>query len=143
MDENNPSNLAPRTGFKRPILAALLLLVIAIVFLCAGLFAFIRVGLPGDRVAGIAIHRLERCTGKSVSFASAQLTWLSLDEARISLTDLKVRKESGAPPLVQIPRVVIEIRALPFFTGTLQVNRLELTEPAFFFLRPGITRLPP
>ncbi len=93
---------------------------------------FIRVGLPGDRVAGIAIHRLERSIGKSFSFATAQLSWLSLDEARISLTDLKVREQPGASLLIHIPRVVIEISALPLFAGTLKINRLELSEPALF-----------
>ena len=132
MDENNPSTAAPQTAFRRPILATLLFLVIAIVFLCAGIFAFIRVGLPGDRVAGIAVYRLERSIGKNFSFASAQLSWLSLDQARIALTDLKVREAPGAPLLVQIPRVVIEIRALPLFAGTLQIDRLELSEPALF-----------
>ncbi|MGO9569019.1 MAG: AsmA-like C-terminal region-containing protein [Desulfomonilaceae bacterium] len=137
MDENNPSTIAPHAACRRPILTALLLLVIAIAFLCAGIFAFIRVGLPGDRVVGIAIHRLERCIGKSFSFGSAQLSWLSLDEARISLTDLKVREAPGAPLLVQIPRVVVEIRALPFFAGILQINRLELSEPALILPELG------
>jgi AsmA-like C-terminal region len=132
MDENNPSTATPQTAFRRPILVTLLFLVIAFVFLCAGIFAFIRVGLPGDRVAGIAVYRLERSIGKNFSFASAQLSWLSLDQARISLTDLKVREAPGAPLLVQIPRVVIEIRALPLFASTLQIDRLELSEPALF-----------
>ena len=132
MDENKPSTAAPQTAFRRPILATLLLLVMAIVFLCAGIFAFIRVGLPGDRVAAIAVHRLERSIGKTLSFGSAQLSWLSLDEAKISLTDLKVREAPDAPLLVQIPRVVVEIRALPLFAGTLQIDRLELSEPALF-----------
>lgn len=132
MDENNPSTVAPQTAFRRPILATLLFLVIALVFLCAGIFTFVRVALPGDRVAGIAIHRLERSIGKKFSFATAQLSWLSLDEARISLTDLKVREGPDAPLLMHIPRLVIEIRALPLFAGTLQINRLELSEPALF-----------
>jgi AsmA-like C-terminal region/Protein of unknown function len=142
MDQNNPSTVKPQTAFRRPILAALLLLVMAAVCLCAGVFAFIRVGLPGDRVASIAIHQLERSIGKSFSFGSAQLTWLSLDEARIALTDLNVREAPGSPPLIHIPRVVIEIRAFPFFAGTLQIDRLELLEPAVFLPLVRYNRAP-
>jgi hypothetical protein len=132
MDQNNPSTVKPQTAFRRPILAALLLFVMAVVCLCAGVFVFIRLGLPGDRVASIAVRQMERSIGKSFSFGSAQLTWLSLDEARIALTDLTVRDAPGSPLLIHIPRVVIEIHALPFFAGTLQIDRLELLEPALF-----------
>ena len=113
-------------------MAALLLLVMGFVFLCAGILVFIRVGLSGDAVASIAVHRLGRSIDKSISFSSAKLSWLSLERARISLNDLKVREMPGAPLLLNVPKVVIEISALPFLSGSLQINRLELFQSTIF-----------
>ena len=43
----------------------------------------------------------------------------------------------GAPLLLNVPKVVIEISALPFLSGYLQINRLELFQSTIFFLRSG------
>ncbi len=124
-------------------MAALLLLVMGFVFLCAGILVFIRVGLSGDAVASIAVHRLGRSIDKSISFSSAKLSWLSLERARISLNDLKVREMPGAPLLLNVPKVVIEISALPFLSGSLQINRLELFQSTIFLpeIRQGASAL--
>ncbi|MGB6064015.1 MAG: AsmA-like C-terminal domain-containing protein [Desulfomonilaceae bacterium] len=132
MDENLSSTVPTRPTFRRRIIAAFLLLVLGFVFLCAGILVFIRVGLRGESVASFAAHRLGRSLDKDIYFSSAELSWLSLERARISLSDLKVREKPGAPLLLHVPKVVIEINALPFLAGYLQINRLEFFRPTFF-----------
>ncbi len=130
MDQNETdSKVRPRSFARRAIRAASFVF-FALLFLCAGLLLFIRVGLRGDHVARLLVPRLEKALDKKIAASSVHLAWVSWNTVKLSMTELTVRDNPESPVLLRIPGSEMEIGLGEILSGTLLINRLVVVQPA-------------
>ena len=98
---------------SRRFVRLFVLFLVALVFMLAGVVVFVRIGLPGDRVARMAIGHLEASLGQRVMFSSAQLSWLSASRARLVVADLAFSESPDRPAYLKIPKSIVEVDLLP------------------------------
>jgi hypothetical protein len=130
MDEKKINNRVNRRSLLWRSARVALLVVSALIFLCAGLVVFLRVGVSGDQVARLLIPRLEKALDKKIAASSVHLAWLSWDSAKLSVTQLTVREAAGSQVFLSIPASEMEIGLGEVLSGTLLIYRLTLTQPA-------------
>ena len=121
---------------KSPRLARLFVIFLAaVVFALAGVIVYVRIGLPGDQVARLAIGRLEASLGHHIVFSSARFSWLSATRARLLLAGLEFSESPDRPPYLKIPRSVIEMDLFSVIRRNPVVDRAKFYNPALFLIR--------
>lgn len=110
----------------------------ALVFTLAGVVLYVRIGLPGDKVARIAIGHLQASLGQHIVFSSARFSWLSATRARLLVADLGFSESAGRPVYLRIPRSVLEMDLLSLFKGKPVIDRAVFVSPAVL-LTSGVT----
>ncbi|MBI5252269.1 MAG: hypothetical protein HY912_22470, partial [Desulfomonile tiedjei] len=140
--ENRNQTTASRS--KRPgrVALVLTLLFAFVLVLVGGAFLFVRFGLEGKQVVSMIAGGIESSTGKKVSFASADLEWLSLDSARITVSDLEVRDNPGLKQVLSVPKIELRVTLMPILAGTLHFDYITITSPLIVVPRPSIFHPP-
>lgn len=110
--------------------------------LVAGVFLFVRFGLEGSQLVSIVAGGIESSTGKKVSFSSAELEWLSLDSARISISDLQVSETPQAKAFLSIPKIEFRVTLRPILKGTLQFDDITVISPVLVVPRQSLSHPP-
>ncbi len=123
---------------SRRFVRLFVLFLAALVFMLAGVVIFVRIGLPGDKVARIAIGRLEGSLGQRIAFSSAGLSWLSATRARLVVADLEFSASRDESVYLKIPQSIVEVDLLPLLGGNLPIiDRAAVYSPSVFLTPHG------
>ncbi len=136
MSKTELSKAATRSSYPKLIAKAVLLLVLALLLFCAGLFVFVRVSMDGDQLARLLIPRLESQLEKKISLTSLNLTWLSAGTARISLTGLEAQERDTGSMVLTVSEAELEVDCLSVMKGQILVNLVRISEPTVFVPPP-------
>lgn len=109
---------------KRALFVAL-----AVLLICAGVLAYARFWMDGATVAALVVPRLESALGKRISYGSAELSWTSLCEARITAVDLEIRDSKRIPVMIRIPRLVVHLSLKSAWHGVISLNQIRVVRP--------------
>lgn len=136
--KNRSETPALRSKWPRRVAALIILLLVAALLIVGGGFLFVRFGLEGKQVVSIITGGIESSTGKSVSFSSADLEWLSLDSARISVSNLEVRDNPESKPNLSVPKIDLRVSLMPLLKGTLHFDYITVDNPTLVVPRPSM-----
>ncbi|MBI5570169.1 MAG: hypothetical protein HY914_09510 [Desulfomonile tiedjei] len=131
--------VAGSRAFARKFVAALLFVLLGAVFLCGGLFLYLRIGLDDDLVARTVVAQLDRSLDSRVTLGSAHLEWLSLDTAQLSIENLEIRDKSDSFLIFSVTKIDLQASVSHLVTGTLLVDSIRLNGPTLH-LRPASER---
>ncbi len=135
--ENKNQIIAPGSKWLRRVIAAIVLLLAVVFTIVAALFLFVRFGLEGKQVVSMIADGIESSTGKKITFSSAELEWLTLDSARISVSSLEVRDDPSHKPELSIPKVELRVSLMPLLKGTLNFDYITISSPTVIIPRPS------
>ncbi len=122
------SDAIPHALWRR-ITAGLLVVFLAVVAFVGGVVCYLRVGMDGNRVARLLRPYVEKSAGLKISFASADLSWVTFSRARLTLNSMKLRAADHNSSYFYSPVVSFEVDLAPLLRGTLAVSRANLTSP--------------
>lgn len=113
-------------------------LLLAGLFLAAGLFLLIRFGLTGSHITGFVFPRLEDALGKRIACTSADVSWTTSVTGTICIRDVKILNQAGTILLTHIPEAVFDIDLTPLLKGIISLDKATFLRPTFFLYGPNV-----
>jgi len=129
MEEDHKQHQGPKLSWSRRIAGVALLFVLCLVLIGAGLACFVRIGFDGNRVARLLLPRLGAALDMSISYSSAQLTWISAGTGMITLGDLKIADPKDRAVLLHVPTTQIEVSFSRILSRTILLSHVRLIHP--------------
>jgi hypothetical protein len=131
MDEERSETMQAGSRRFKKILSALALFLLALFFFVAGLMLFLRIGLNDQLLTRLIVSQLRHSLQREVSLASAHLSWLSADAARIYLRGLEIRESGDQGAVLRVPKIVLDVSPFHAILGTARIGSARFTEPVF------------